>query len=152
MKLSTRLGIVAFTLGSCALALYMRVEEIGAPKTPVFFELFDTVQTQILALRGQHYQEAYLQASSHYMEVNGLDNFIETTRNDSSVIRQAMRWEFGSVTPGEEETSVEVRFFLPGGESACATYKVVYEDRLWKIDRVVITPTEEPRSVPGIRL
>lgn len=152
MRLSTRLGIVAFTFGSCALALYLRIEELNVQKSPVFFELFDTVQTQILAIRGQHYQEAYLQASAHYMDDHGLDKFIEAARSDSFLIRNALRWEFGPVTKGEEDTSVEVRFFLPGGDSACATYKVVYEDRLWKIDRVVFAPAVKARSVSGIRL
>jgi hypothetical protein len=152
MNLSTRIGIVVFTFASCALAAYLRIQEATAPKAPEPFELFETIQTQILAIRSQHYQEAYLQASSQYMDNHGLEGFIETARSDSAVVRQAMRWEFGTVQNHENETTVEVRFFLPGGDSLCATYSIVHENRQWKIDHIGFGPTFQPRSIPGIRL
>lgn len=152
MKFSTRVGIVAFTFASCALAAYLRIQEVTAPMDPAPFELFDTIQIQIQAIRSQHYQEAYLQASSQYMDSHGLEGFIETARSDSAAVRQALRWEFGPVKESESETSVEVRFFLPGGDSLCATYSVVHENRQWKIDHISFGPTFQPRSIPGIRL
>ena len=152
MKLSTRIGIVAFTIGSCALAAYLRFQEMDVPTGPVSSELFDTVQNQIVALRAQHYQAAYQQASSQYMDSHGLDGFIETARSDNTAVRQALRWEFGFVSDNEEDTSVEVRFFLPGGESLSATYTVVRENREWKIDHVWFAPPSQPRAIAGLRL
>lgn len=152
MKLSTRLGIVIFTLGSCALAAYLRFQEVRAPLDPAPYELFDTIQMQILALRAQHYQEAYLQASAQYMDTHGLDSFIETARGDCAVVRQALRWEFGPVKNDETATLVDVRFFMPGGDSLSATYSVVHENRQWKIDHIGFGTVLQSRALPGIRL
>ncbi|RFC45135.1 MAG: protein of unknown function (DUF4864) [Verrucomicrobia bacterium] len=152
MKLSSRIGIVAFTLGSCALAAFLRFQETDPTREPAPFELFDAIQTQLLALRSQRYQAAYLQASSRYMDSHGLDGFIETARGDNAAIRQALRWEFGFVADRGEETAVDVRFFLPSGQSLSATYTVVRENREWKIDHVWFAPPSQPRAVAGLRL
>jgi hypothetical protein len=152
MKLSTRIGIVAFTLGSCALAGYLRFQEVRTPREPAPLELFDTIQTQILAIRAQRYQDAYLKASSQYLDNHGLEGFIDTARGQCAILRQALRWEFGSVQEQEQATSVEVRFFLPGGNSVSATYSVIREDREWKIDHIGFEQPMHPRDLSGIRL
>lgn len=136
MKLSTRIGIVAFTLGSCALAAYLQKPEREALRDPSPFELYDTVQIQVLALRGQRYQEAYLQVSSRYMDHNDLERFIEAARGDVPAVRLAVRWEFGALENNGIETEVPVRFFLQSGEVFEAAYTVIREDRKWKIDHV----------------
>jgi hypothetical protein len=153
MKLSTRLGIVAFTLSACVLSAIVQFQERATEREPVPSELFDVVQAGILALRAQHYQQAYLQASSQYQERLNLDHFIEMARADCVAIRQAVRWEFGM--PNSEGTSVEVpvNFFLQPGEVLNATFSLVRENRAWKIERVHIPlHTSPPRAVAGIRL
>ncbi len=152
MRLWTRIGIVAFTLGSCAVAGFLRFQESSENKESVPFELFDTVQTQLLALRAQHYEQAYQQASSQFMDRNGLDRFIEIARGDSAAVRQASRWEFGMVQDTGIGSEVEVRFFLPSGEALAAVYTVIRENREWKIDHVAFAPLTQPRAVNGLRL
>ncbi|MEI6871984.1 MAG: hypothetical protein WCL08_06845, partial [Verrucomicrobiota bacterium] len=70
MRLRSRVGIVAFTIGSCVLAALVQKPEREALHDPSPIELYDAVQTQLLALRAQRYQEAYLQVSSRYMDRN----------------------------------------------------------------------------------
>ena len=136
MKLTTRVSIVAFTLGSCALAAYLQKPEREALRDPSPFELYDTVQTQVLALRAQRYQEAYLQVSSRYMDRNNLERFIEAARGEVPAVRLAVRWEFGALENNGVETALPVRFFLQNGEVFEATYTFIREDRKWKIDHV----------------
>jgi hypothetical protein len=152
MNLPTRVGIVAFTLGSCALAAYLRLQEVRSPFEPAPSELFETIHTQILAIRAQHYQEAYLKASSQYMDSHGLEGFLETARADCAVVRQALRWEFGPLRDDADATSVEVRFFMPGGDATTATYTVIHENRQWKIDHISFGQPVQPRALPGVRL
>lgn len=152
MKLSTRIGIVGFTLASCAFAAYLRYLEVAEFNAPATAELFQTVQSQITAIRSQHYDKAYLQASSRYNDNNGLERFMETTRGDSSAIRQAARWEFGMTENSGDETQLEVRFFMPGGDSLTAYYTVVRENREWKVDHVWFSTPTQPRAVGGLRL
>jgi hypothetical protein len=152
MRLSTRITIVAFTLGSCFLAAFLRLQEASESSHSSPVELFETVQSQILALRSQHYQQAYQQASSQYMDRGGLEAYIEAARGDSSTVRQALRWEFGLVTEGEFETDIQVRFFMPDGQSLQAKYTLVRENSIWKIDRASFPPPTPPRSLKGIRL
>ena len=152
MNLPARVSIVAFTLGSCALAAYLRLQEVRTPLEPEPSELFETIHTQILAIRAQRYQEAYLKASSQYMDNHGLEGFIDTARDDCAVVRQAVRWEFGPLQEDAQATSVEVRFFLPGGDALPVTYSVVHEDRQWKIDHIGFGLPVQPRALPGIRL
>ena len=152
MKLSTRIGIVGFTLASCAFAAYLRYLEVREINDPAIAELFQTVQSQITAIRSQHYDKAYLQASSRYNDNNGLERFMETTRGDSSAIRQAVRWEFGMTESSGDETQLEVRFFMPGGDALTAYYTVVRENREWKVDHVWFSTPTQPRAVGGLRL
>ena len=152
MKLSTRIGIVAFTLGSCVLAAYIQLQESSTAAKVAPSELFDTIQTHVLALRSQHYQQAYLQVSSQRMERGGIEDFIASARGEFPTLRQAVRWEFGMVTETEDGTQVEVRFFLPGGDSLSANYTVVQENRSWKIDGVSFSTQTHARSLTGLRL
>lgn len=152
MKLSTRIGIVGFTLASCAFAAYLRYLEVSEFNDPATAELFQTVQSQITAIRLQHYDKAYLQASSRYSDNNGLERFMETTRGESSAIKQAVRWEFGMTESSADETQLEVRFFMPGGDALTAFYTVVRENREWKVDHVWFSSPTQPRAVGGLRL
>lgn len=152
MKLSTRIGIVGFTLASCAFAGYIRYQEVAALNAPATKELFETVQAQITAVRSLHYDKAYLRASSRYNDNNGLERFLETTRGESSAIRQAVRWEFGMAENAGDETQLEVRFFMSGGDAFTAYYTVVRENREWKIDHVWFSTPTQPRAVGGLRL
>jgi len=136
MKLGTRIAIVAFTLGSCAVAAFLQKPEREALRDPSPVDLYDTIHTQVLALRAQRYQEAYLQVSSGYMDRNNLERFIESTRGDLPAVKQAVRWEFGALSQEGLETKVPVRFFLPNGDEFEALYSVIREDRRWKIDHV----------------
>lgn len=152
MKLGTRLFIVAFTLGSCALAAFLQLQENGGLTEPKPFELFDTIQTQLRAIRTQRYQQAYLQASSQYMDTTDLDRFIETARGTHSAIRQAVRWEFGMLSVEGSTAEVPVQFFLQNGELLPATYRMVRENRAWKIDSIELGELEQTRSVSGLRM
>lgn len=153
MKLGTRLSIVAFTLGACALSAMVQIQERSAEREPVPSELFDVVQAGILALRAQHYQQAYLQASSRYQERLNLDHFIEMARADCVSIRQAVRWEFGMPNPEGATVEVPVNFFLQPGEVLNAAFTLVRENRAWKIEHVQIPlHSSPPRTLGGIRL
>jgi hypothetical protein len=153
MRLSSRVGIVVFTLASCALATYLRIQEVSAEKQAAApSELFDTIQTHLLALRAKRYKEAYLQASSRSADSGGIESFLETARSKSSIVRQALRWEFGMITEEDFQTDVDVRFFLPGGESQHCVFTVVRENRAWKIDGISFSSPTSPRSLTGLRL
>ncbi len=152
MKLSTRIGIVAFTLGSCVLAAVLQIREASHDSPPASFELFETVQTHLLALRAQHYQQAYLQVSGQSTEHGSLEAFVESARGSFPAVRQALRWEFGMVTDTEAGSDLEVRFFLPGGNSLLGVFSVVRENRAWKIDHFRHTTPTEARSLTGLRL
>jgi cation transport regulator ChaB len=152
MKLGSRICIVGFTLGSCALAAFLQLQENAGFAEPKPFELFDTVQTQLRAIRTQRYQQAYLQASSQYMDTNDLDRFIESARGTHSVIRQAVRWEFGILSVEGNLAEVPVQFFLHNGESVPATYRLVRETRAWKIDSVELGEAEQTRTTAGLRM
>ncbi|MEI6714276.1 MAG: DUF4864 domain-containing protein [Verrucomicrobiota bacterium] len=153
MKFGTRVAIVVLTLGACALAAMVQIQERAIEREPVPSELFDVVQAGILALRAQHYQQAYLQASSHYQDRFNLDRFIEMARADCVSIRQAVRWEFGVPKPDGPTVEVPVNFFLQPGEVLQAAFTLVRENRSWKIEHVKIPLTSSPpRTVGGIRL
>ncbi len=152
MKLRTRIFIVGFTLGSCALAAFLQVRENADLAEPKPFELFDTIQTQLRAIRTQRYQQAYLQASSQYMDTTDLDRFIESARGTQSAIRQAVRWEFGILSVEGSTAEVPVRFFLHNGELLPATYRLVRENRSWKIDSVELGEAGQTRTVAGLRM
>lgn len=152
MKLGTRIFIVAFTLGSCALATFLQIQEgtiLGEPKP---FELFDTIQTQLRAIRTQRYQQAYLQASSQYMDTTDLERFMESVRGNHSAIREAVRWEFGILCLEGSTAEVPVRFFLQNGEVIQATYCLVREKRSWKIDRIEMGEAIQNRAIAGLRM
>lgn len=152
MKLGTRIFIVGFTLGSCALAAFLQLQENAGLSEPKPFELFDTIQTQLRAIRTQRYQQAYLQASSQYMDTTDLDRFIESARGTHSAIRQAVRWEFGILSLEGSTAEVPVQFFLHNGELLPATYRLVRENRTWKIDSVEMGDSEQTRTVAGLRM
>jgi len=152
MKLRTRIFIVGFTLGSCALAAFLQVQDNAGLAEPKPFELFDTIQTQLRAIRTQRYQQAYLQASSQYMDTTDLDRFIESARGTQSAIRQAVRWEFGILSVEGSTAEVPVRFFLHNGELLPATYRLVRENRSWKIDSVELGEAGRTHSVAGLRM
>lgn len=152
MRLRTRIFIVGFTLGSCALAAFLQFQENAGWAEPEPFELFETIQTQLKAIRTQRYQQAYLQASSQYVEANDFGRFIEATRGNQSVIRQAVRWEFGILFLEENAAEIPVFFFFQNGESQAATYRLVREKRSWKIDSVTIGEPTRTRSPAGLRL
>jgi hypothetical protein len=152
MKLRTRIFIVGFTLGSCALAAFLQVQDNAGLAEPKPFELFDTIQTQLRAIRTQRYQQAYLQASSQYMDTTDLDRFIESARGTQSAIRQAVRWEFGILSVEGNTAEVPVRFFLHNGELLPATYRLVRENRSWKIDSVELGEAVQTHSVAGLRM
>jgi hypothetical protein len=152
MKLGTRICIVGFTLGSCAVAAFLQRHENAILAEPKPFELFDTIQTHLRAIRTQKYQQAYLQASSQYMDTTDLDRFIESARGTHSAIRQAVRWEFGILALEGSTAEVPVRFFLHNGELLPATYRLVYENRSWKIDSVESGEMEQARTVAGLRM
>lgn len=152
MKLSTRIGIVGFTFGSCALAAWLQHSEMAAQRDPSPFELYDAVQTQLTAIRAQHFQEAYLQASSRYMDTTNLEHFIETARGANATVRQATRWEFGCLTQTSGQAEVPVCFFIPNGEALDATYTLIRENRTWKIDHVQFSAPKASRSLAGLRL
>jgi hypothetical protein len=152
MRLRTRISIVGFTLGSCALAALIQFQDNAAFREPEPSELFDTVQSQLRAIRTQHYQQAYLQASSQFIDANDLDRFIESTRASHSAIRQAVRWEFGMISVDEGTADVPVNFFLQNGEFLPATYRLVRENRAWKIDSVNWEDASQARAVPGLRM
>jgi cation transport regulator ChaB len=152
MKLGTRISIVAFTLGSCALAAFLQFGENSVPAEPTPSELFDTIQTQLRAIRTQHYQQAYLQASSQYMDASDMERFVESARSTHSAIREAVRWEFGIVSVEDGVAEVPVRFFLQNGEVLAATYRLVRESRTWKIDGVEMGEVSPNRSIAGIRM
>lgn len=152
MRLRTRIAIVGFTLGSCALAAFIQFQDNAVFRDPTPSELFDTVQSQLRAIRTHHYQQAYLQASSQYIDTNDLDRFIESTRASHSAIRQAMRWEFGMVSVDSANADVPVNFFLQNGECLPATYRLVRENRAWKIDNVSWEDASQARAIPGLRM
>jgi hypothetical protein len=152
MRLRTRIFIVGFTLGSCALAAFLQFRETADSAEPEPFELFETIQTQLKAIRTQRYQQAYLQASSQYMDLNDLGRFIEATRGSQSVIRQAVRWEFGILSLEQDLVEVPVLFFLQNGECLTATYRLVREKRSWKIDSVDLAEPTQTRTTAGLRL
>lgn len=152
MRLRTRIFIVGFTLGSCALAAFLQFQENAFWPEPEPFELFETIQSQLKAIRTQRYQQAYLQASSQYMDANDLGRFIEATRGSQSAMRQALRWEFGIVSLEANTAEVPVRFFLQNGESLPATYSLVREKRSWKIDSVALGEAAQTRATVGLRL
>lgn len=152
MRLRTRIFIVGFTLASCALAALLQFQDAEAFRQPEPSELLDAVQAQLRAIRTQRYQQAYLQASSQYIDTNDLDRFIESTRASHSAIRQAVRWEFGVPTVQEGTADVPVNFFLQSGEFLPATYRLVREKRAWKIDSVAWEEISQARSLPGLRI
>jgi hypothetical protein len=152
MRLGTRIFIVGFTLGSCVLAAYLQFQENAELADSAPFELFDTVQTQLKAIRTQRYQQAYMQASSQYMDTTDLEQFIEATRGAHSAIRQAVRWEFGILSSDGNTAEVPVRFFLQNGELLPATYRLVREKRSWKIDSAELGEPTQTRSTAGLRL
>ena len=86
------------------------------------------------------------------MDANDLRRFIEATRGSQSAIRQAIRWEFGILSLEADTAEVPVRFFLQSGESLPATYHLVREKRLWKIDGVVFGEPAQTRATAGLRL
>ena len=152
MKLGTRIFIVGFTLGSCALAAFLQFQENAGLADPKPSELFDTIQTHLRAIRTKRYQQAYLQASRQYTDTNDLDRFLESARGTHSAIQQAVRWEFGMLALEGDTAEVPVQFFLHSGELLPATYHLVRESRLWKIDSIEIRDVEPPRAVAGLRL
>ena len=152
MRLRNRVGIVAFTIGSCVLAAVVQKPEHEALRDPQPLELYDTVQAQLLALRAQRYQEAYLQVSSRYMNRNDLERFVESSRGNLSGVRQAVRWEFGPIENLGIETEVPVRFFLPNAGTFQATYSIIREDRRWKIDRVRGEAVRSGANPAGVRI
>lgn len=152
MRLRTRIFIVGFTLGSCALAAFLQFQENAGSAEPEPFELFETIQSQLKAIRTQHYQQAYLQASRQYMDANDFGRFIEATRGSQSAIRQALRWEFGILSLDAETAEVPVLFFLQNGESLAATYSLVREKRSWKINSVNWAEPAQTRTPAGLRL
>ena len=153
MKLRTRVGIVVFTLGTCFLSAWIQIKERRAERDPVPSELFDVVQSGILALRAQRYEQAYLQASTAYRERLQLDHFVEMARSDCVAIRQAIRWEFGMPAARGSTTEVPVHFFLRSGEVLHAAFTLVRESRAWKMERVHIPLRPEPaRVLGGMRL
>lgn len=152
MKLGTRIFIVGFTLGSCALAAFLQMQEGAAAVEPKPFELFDTIQTQLRAIRTQRYQQAYLQASSQYMDTTDLERFMESARGGHSTIREAVRWEFGILSQENGVAAVPVRFFLQNGEAIQASYRLVREKRSWKIDSIEMGEPVQNRTVAGQRM
>jgi hypothetical protein len=152
MKLSTRISIVGFTLGSCALAAFLQIQENADLAEPKHFELFDTIQTQLRAIRTQRYQQAYLQASSQYMDTTDLDRFIESARGAQSAIRHAVRWEFGILSFEGSTAEVPVQFFLHNGELVSAIYRLVREKHAWKIDNVEVGDVAQTRTTAGLRM
>lgn len=152
MRLQTRIFIVGFTLGSCALAALLQSQEEARVAAPEPFELFETIQTQLKAVRTHRYQQAYLQASSQYMDTTDLGRFIDATRGAYSVIRQAVRWEFGIVSRTGDTAEIPVNFFLQTGEVLPATYRLVRERRVWKIDRVDTGEAAQTRGTTGLRI
>ncbi len=152
MKLRTRIFIVGFTLGSCALAALLQFQENVSASDPEPFELFETIQTQLKAVRTLRYQQAYLQASSQYMDTTDLGKFIASTRGTYSVIRQAVRWEFGIVSRVGHTAEIPVHFFLQTGEVLPATYRLVREKGVWKIDCVETGEPTQARGTTGLRI
>ena len=134
------------------LAALVQKPEREALRDPSPIELYDAVQTQLLALRAQRYQEAYLQVSSRYMDRNDLERFIESTRGNLPSARNAVRWEFGPIEIQGIETEVPVRFFLQNGDSFQATYSIIREDRRWKIDRMRSEAIRSSANPNGVRL
>jgi hypothetical protein len=152
MKLRTRIFIVGFTLSSCALAAFLQFQENAEFAEPEPFELFETIQTQLKAIRTQRYQQAYLQASSQYMDSTDLGRFIDSTRGAHSAVRQAVRWEFGILQLVGYTAEIPVHFFLQTGEILPATYRLVREKNSWKIDSVEIGEAASPRTTAGLRM
>lgn len=153
MKLGTRLGIVIFTLGACAFAGYVQFQERAIEREPVPSELFDVVQSGIIGLRSQHYQQVYLQASARCKDRLTLDSFIDSARTDFLSLRRAVRWEFGGPVSAATGVTVPVRFFTESGDILETAFTLVREDRSWKIEHFSVSPTAlPPRTIGGIRL
>jgi hypothetical protein len=155
VKFRTRLGIVLLTLGTCALASFVQLRESSLLNEPVPAELFDVVQSGILALRSHQYESAYLKASSRYQERLDFEHFVEMARADCVAIRQALHWEFGQPArdSGDQALLVPVHFFLPSGQVLPTTFTLVREERAWKIEHVQFAKApESPRSLGGLRL
>lgn len=153
MKLSTRIGIVFCTLLACYSAWEAQRQDKRAARDPLASDLFGVIQTQVLSLRQQRYQQAYLQVSRTYQNSLGMEGFLEAARLEGLAIRQAARWEFGPPQEKEFNWEVPVSFYSSQGDLTRAVFVVVRENGTWKIDWMrVAAHTDPARSVTGIRL
>jgi hypothetical protein len=153
MRPFTRWGVVLATLGTCAVAALLQIQEQALRKDPPPSELFDVIQTGILGLRSQAYQQVYRQASRNYQERQDFDQFRESARSDSLAIRRAIRWEFGVPRPDSQGIEVPVHFFLQSSEVFPAKFTLVRENHAWKIESVQLPVTTlQPKALGGIRL
>lgn len=153
MSLVTRILIVVCTLLACVGAWDVQRRDQRAARNPVATDLFEIIDSQILSLRQQHYQQAYLQASRTLQNTHGLDGFMEAARLDGVTLRQALRWEFGCPEEMDGGWEVPVWFFSKNGDLNRAFFFLVRESGAWKIDwmRMGAQP-EPPRHVSGLRL
>jgi hypothetical protein len=153
MNLFTRIGIVLCTLLACYSAWDAQRRDKLAARDPLATDLYDVIQSQVVSLRQQRYQQAYLQVSRTYQNSLGLEGFLEAARMDGMAIRQAARWEFGAPEEKESNWEVPVFFYSPQGDLTRAVFLVVRENGVWKIDWLrVAARADSARSVAGIRL
>jgi hypothetical protein len=153
MNLFSRVLIVVCTFMACVCAWDAQRRDKNAARNPSASELYEVIQTQILSLRQQRYQEAYLQVSRTYQNIHGIESFLEAARLDGLAIRQAARWEFGALEEKDSGWEVPVYLYSHRGDVLRSVFQVVRENGSWKIDWMrVASHFEPPRSVTGVRL
>jgi hypothetical protein len=153
MSRRARILIVFCTLMACVFAWDAQRRDKLAVRNPLVTDVYDLVHSQVISLRQQRYQQAYLQVSRTYQDRFGLEGFLEAARLEGMAIRQSARWEFGALEEKETGWEVPVYFYSPHGDLLRAVFCVVRESGAWKIDWMRVSArSESPRGVSGIRM
>lgn len=134
MTRTTKLGILAAVFFLCGASAFVqnRFEQDRQAIPPN--ELYEVVRKQIHAFRDADFASAYRQASTTFQERMNMEAFSDLARTDFPGISRAERVEFGAVRVDGRHAVVPVYFFLQDGDVIPCVYRLVNEDRAWKID------------------
>ncbi|MEI8233815.1 MAG: DUF4864 domain-containing protein [Verrucomicrobiota bacterium] len=129
-----KVTLVLCCLGLCAAAAWWHVASGLRTARLKPAELFDVVQQQFAACRGDDYPSAYRQASATIQQRFPLERFAAMVRNDYARVARSGRVEFGAWQRQGRRAVVEVFYIGRDGTVLPCLYTLVCEGQTWKID------------------
>jgi hypothetical protein len=116
-------------------------------------ELYDVVTSQLHAFKNSDFASAYRHVSSGFRERFGVDSFADFARSDFPELLRADHVEFGPVLLRPMEAEIQVFFVLPNAQVVPCIYKLILEDKGWKIDSASRgRPLPTTRPLGGLRI